>query len=235
MLDTQEAPITERPLEDLAIVKREIIESPPEFATVFHETLTDRLPQIDSEGLIPGKEANIMSNDLMQRKNKEIDEVRPPEIVEKGISRSNLYGYLSLEEGHGLMGATERFVARNAGRNKDELRQEHPGEVLELKVDPSKVYIADMGYINDIQDTMDRRRDLSLERVAAGWGEDYWKSVMTLKEFQEWFQKAPGEYDWQPSTYIRQEGAPDSLPETVRLPEVLIPTPVPPAHIRALS
>lgn len=235
MIDGQESTVVERPLEDLAIAKRETIDAPSEFATVFHETLTDRLQQIDNEGLIPGKEANIMSNDLMQRKNKAIDEVRPSEIVKKGVSRSNLYGYLSLKEGHGLMGATERFVTRNEGRSKEELRREYPGEALELKVDPSKVYVADMGYINDIQETMDRRRDLSLERIAAGWGEDYWKSLMTLKEFQEYFKKTPGEYDWEPAVYTKQDKTPDSLPESVRLPEVLIPSPVPQEHIRVIK
>ncbi len=234
MVDILEDPIVERPLEDLEIVKRETIEAPPEFATVFHESLTSRLKQINDKGLIPGKEANIMSNDPMQRKNKIIDDVRPPQIVEKGISRSNLYGYLSLEEGHGLLGATERFAARNSGRDKDELRREYPGEVLELKVDPANVYVADMGIINDIQDVMDRS-GLPLERVAAVEGEDYWKNLLTLKDFLDWFQKEPGGYDWQPAAFIRQEGAPDSLPERVRLPEVLIPNPVPSEHIKVLA
>jgi hypothetical protein len=58
---------------------------------------------------------------------------------------------------------------------------------------------------------------------------------MTLKDFLIWFKKPEDVDDYSLRAFTRKEGAPDSLPDSMMIPEVLIPKPVPPDNIRVLN
>lgn len=219
---------------ELQIVEREVINAPSSYVSVYHESKTNRLNQIEREGLVPGREPNIMDNYQMKRKNAAINQVRPANLIELGISRENLYAYPFLEYGHGLSGAPERFTDANKGRDKRQLERDFPGEVLEIKVDPEHAYVADMELINQIAYAIERSNK-PLQEVARVYGKEYWSTLMSLKDFLTWFKKPEGVDDYSLRPFTRKEGAPDSLPDSMMIPEVLIPKPVPPDNIRVLN
>lgn len=200
-----------------SILERQEIEAPAGFVSVFHETTEERLPQVDANGLKVESEANI-GGDAMSKRNALIDQFRPQQIVDKGISRKNIFAYPFLEYGNGLLGADQRFVKKdrrtfefefsNAQKyspehleklgvstldeyiakvtNPDYLKAQHPGEVLELKVDPKICYVGDMEYITRIWDDMNRgwKEKDAAERQA----EYYWKGIVSLEDFLKWYK-----------------------------------------------
>jgi hypothetical protein len=96
------------------ITERQYIEAPPHFVSVFHEITPQAISDIDREGLRQGVgEKNIGRDGAMVKRNKLIDTYLPDGLRARGVSRNNLYAYPFLEHGHGLMGADQRFIARD--------------------------------------------------------------------------------------------------------------------------
>jgi hypothetical protein len=127
------------------------------------------------------------------------------------------------------------------------LRKEYPGEVLELKVEPEKCFVADLysfGFVNRRVNSMSTVE----EKIEAA--KDYWAGLISLKDFLRWYRKpewaADGDSikdadiyrDGEPYTtdgFVAIKGCPENLPSFIELPEVLIPMDVPEEHIRLLD
>jgi hypothetical protein len=124
------------------------------------------------------------------------------------------------------------------------LKKVYPGEVIEMKVDPEKVYVGDLNFITQIQEGL--RWYTEQESVEAN-GKDYWASIVSLKDFFRWYRypeyaengndvKTSEEYkdgkDVNTMAYCLLKGAPDYLPSEIKLPEILIPQDIPQEHIK---
>ncbi len=263
-----------------SIADREVIEAPPDYVSVFHETKSEFIPSIDKHGLILQEQGtNIGSK--MQRRNEIIDSQRPEQVVALGIGRSNIYAYPFLEYGHGLFGADQRFVKRDQseletsyrglmytekGRqllqeyginsledfithrtDPEKLRNDYPGEVIEMKVDPERCYVGDLEHVTRIMEDMSR--GLSEKEALSQQAEQYWLKLISLADFLRWYRKPEWsdngedivnaedyqEEPWLATGFHLLKGAPDNLPTEITTPEILIPEDVPQAHIKLVK
>ena len=129
------------------------------------------------------------------------------------------------------------------------LRSQHAGEVLEVKVNPEKCYVGDVQYINKIVQIGAQFSDADKKHVQE-YAEAYWKNMITLKEFLEWYKKPEWDEsvndikdceqyrdEWVDTSneYSVLKGAPEHFPDHIEVPEILIPTSIPQAHIRVLG
>ena len=104
-----------------SIRNRDRIEAPPNFVSIYHETKSEALSNIDKEGLVREHEArNIGGDPVMVKRNAIIDKHRPAHLVEMGISRNNIFGYPFLEHGHGLLGADQRYIHKDERSYRDD-------------------------------------------------------------------------------------------------------------------
>ncbi|MBP9822225.1 MAG: hypothetical protein KBC81_02135 [Candidatus Pacebacteria bacterium] len=223
---------------------------------------------------------NVGGAGWMPRRNSAIDELRPEALRAQGVSRiGNIYAYPFLEIGNGLSGADQRFIKRDINNLKRDfqgfakyypdvlvrrgvkteeeyiaqmndpayLKKEYPGEVLEMKVDPDKCYVGDMYFITLIMEDM---RYFTEQEAVERNGKEYWKNLITLKDFLTWYRKPEwaengndienadqfkdGE-DINTMDYCLLKGAPDGLPKGIREPEILIPQDIPQVHIRLVG
>ena len=128
------------------------------------------------------------------------------------------------------------------------LKSQHPGEVIEMKVDPQKCYVGDLEYITRIMDDM--YRGWSESEATQHQAEEYWKNIITLEDFLRWYKKPEwtedgneikdaDEYrDGEPLTtseFYPIKGAPKNFPRKIHQPEILIPEDVPQDHIRLVK
>jgi hypothetical protein len=128
------------------------------------------------------------------------------------------------------------------------LEAQYPGEVLECKVNPEECLVGDMEYVNRVAD--DVRRGWTQKEAVQFQSKEYWKHLITLEDFLKWYKKpewaedgntivnADGYRDGEPFStleYYPIKGAPEDLPESIHVPEVLIPHSVPPQYIRVVK
>lgn len=126
----------------------------------------------------------------------------------------------------------------------DLLKEQHPGEVLQMKVDPSKCYVSDISRYSDI--AMNIKEGTYHPGFAEEW---YWGSLITLESFRRFYRLAEqdehgeirrrelfgnGQY-LRPNVYYPLANAPDNMPYEIDDPEILIPTNIPPEHIQLLN
>lgn len=153
----------------------------------------------------------------------------------------------------GKLGVTtaEEYVVKLT--DPEWLRSQYPGEVLEMKVDPEKCYVADVDYINQVaqNEGIARERGYSTdEGDAKKYYEAYWKNVVSLLDFLTWYRR--GELDnesdgikdadayrdsnlYLGNRFYPIKGAPNDLPDEFVTPEILIPEDVPQEHIRVVE
>jgi hypothetical protein len=203
-----------------SIRSRESIEAPPNFVSIYHETKSETLSNIDKEGLVLEHEAsNIGGDPIMVKRNAIIDKYRPNHLVEKGISRSNIFGYPFLEHGHGLIGADQRYIEvdeRTYRDNFDLIKKHRPAYLQEIGTPTYEEYVAKMrdpDYLRSrypgevLQTKVDPERcyvgDLEFitriyDDMKHGWSEaeavetqsaEYWKKAISLKDFLKWYKK----------------------------------------------
>ena len=204
-----------------SILERTEIIAPENFVTVFHETETENLQFIDRDGLtINTGNKNIGKAEVMARRNRMIDKLRPEALKEKGISReNNIFAYPFLEEGHGLIGADQRFVKRDEKMLRDELEilQKHkpdylkelgintPEEFIKKRTDPEYLKSQYPGevlemkvdpqkcYVGDLeyitQIADDIYRGLEESEAIQRQAKKYWGNVITLEDFLKWYRK----------------------------------------------
>jgi hypothetical protein len=126
--------------------RREIL-APPGYISVYHETKEEFIPAIDREGLRVGTESNFAAPGAMRRQNMIMDEIRPKELRELGISRHGLYAYPYLEEGNGLGGAAKRHVRPDRQRltwRYESFAEYKPSYLQKLGVTTVEEYITKM-------------------------------------------------------------------------------------------
>lgn len=138
-MDDQVVDVRERrPKWRESIRDRRELYDPVGYVRVYHETKDSFISAIDKEGLRPGTEnRNLGSHDSLMRSNTLMDEARPAQLASRGISRLGLYAYPYLEHGHGLDGASERFVRHdwNYYESRFEgLKKYDPDELVRLGV-----------------------------------------------------------------------------------------------------
>ena len=123
-------------------------------------------------------------------------------------------------------------------------KKEYPGEVLEMKVDPQNCYVGDLEEITRIEDLI--RRDWTREEATKNQAHYYWQKIVSLIDFLKWYKKPEWAEDgnnikdaesfkeeiYSTSDFHLLKGAPDNLPETIYLPEILIPENIPQKHIK---
>lgn len=129
-------------------------------------------------------------------------------------------------------------------RDPDYLREQHPGEILELKIDPTKSFVGDLVEVTNAFTDIDRWGN------EPGIGKYYWETVISLEDFLKWYKKAEWASDGNsvkdakdfkygddatPQAYCPLAGAPDGLPVTINQPEILIPDNVPQEHIKLVQ
>lgn len=126
----------------------------------------------------------------------------------------------------------------------ERLKQEYPGEVLELKVDAKHCFVGDLTQVSNIFEGIHK------------WGYEpgdakrYWEQMMTLEDFLRWYKKpewaADGNNLASPEQFRDGEqasagdycpivGAPEHLPYLINQPELLIPEDVPQEYIKLVS
>lgn len=250
------------PGKNLAIADRRKIDAPAGYVSVYHETVTTALPQIDSQGLVPGSGARQLGGDPeVLRLNELFDQDCPSRLSGQGVRRvSNIFAYNSLEKGFSLGLAAQRYVRDSEAfvrqrydalarhepetlaamqvknleeyqrkiQNPEYLRHVYPGEVLELKVDPSQVFVGDLGLYTGI--VLELRS--GVRQYRPGDAVPYWKAMISLSDFREWYVQQ--ETDDGRGPYLKRPGAPAGLPGQIASPEILIPQAVPSNHIRVL-
>ena len=203
----------------VSLLERQEIIAPPNFVSVFHETKEDSLPSIDQSGLrVDVETKNIGEHGTMQRRNALIDALRPEELKAKGLSRSNIYAYPFLEEGHGLFGADQRFIRRDERDLKDsfERSQKYSPDFLKKLGTPTvEEYIRkitdpaylkseypgeviemkvdpDQCYVGDLYSItliMEDMRWFTEQEAIERNGKKYWDNLVTLKDFLTWYRK----------------------------------------------
>lgn len=124
------------------------------------------------------------------------------------------------------------------------LRQEYPGEILELKVDPAQCVVGDLTEVTNLFS------DIGRWGFEKGDAKKYWTSLVTLSDFLKWYKKPEWSDDGNsvkdagqfrdgkhamPERYCPIAGAPDNFPEYISQPEILIPDNVPQEHIRLVQ
>ena len=119
------------------------------------------------------------------------------------------------------------------------------GHVLELKVDPATCFVGNIEWFSSLSDRIQGNYGYTFDRGDAAW---YWDALITLEEFQAYYKCAeshengesvvapemyeePADYLY-PGNYYKLAGAPDYLVDDFQYPEVLIPTNIPPEHMR---
>lgn len=200
----------------VSILERESIEAPQGFVSVFHETTEDRLSQIDAEGLRISSASNIGGSE-MNKRNALVDEFRPKELKDMGVSRSNIFAYPYLEYGHGLLGADQRYVKKDRDdlEREFELHKKYSPEYLEkLKTKDLDSYIAKVTnleylrsqysgeilemkvdpkncYVGDMEFITrifdDIKRGWSEKESAENQANYYWRGIVTLENFIRWY------------------------------------------------
>jgi hypothetical protein len=124
------------------------------------------------------------------------------------------------------------------------LKEVHPGEVLELKVDPTRCFV---GNLTDVTNLFTNINRWGFE---PGDAKSYWDSLITLEDFLKFYKKAEWAEDnnsvkspeqfrdgdqASPGEYCPIAGAPDDYPWSIMQPEILIPDDVPQEHIRVVQ
>lgn len=140
------------------------------------------------------------------------------------------------------VGSIDEYSAKM--RDPAYLKEQHPGEILELKVDPTKCFVGDLTEVTNAFMDIDRWG------YDPGMGQYYWESVISLQDFLQWYKKAEWAEDGNsvkssdqfrdgddasPKDYCPLAGAPDGLPATIKQPEILIPDNVPQDHIKVVQ
>jgi len=262
-MDNQEAQFKE-PGEEIqeSIQEREEIIAPENFVSIYHETKTENLPFINRDGLtINTENKNIGKAEVMARRNRMIDKLRPEALKEQGISReSNIFAYPFLEEGHGLIGADQRFIKRDEKMLRDQfetfrtyspnylrkLGTSTPEEFIKKMTDPEYLRREYPGevlqikvdpkkcYVGDVEYITrimdDIHRGFTESQAVQLEGEIYWICMVTLEDFLKWYRKPKGAY-----SYTLLKDAPNNLPSEFILPEILIPENVPQNHIKLVK
>lgn len=203
------------PLSTLGIAERKEIDAPEGYVSVFHETRTEALSDIDIHGLRADSESN-MGGGPVSYKNDCIDQDRPERFIKLGVSRSsNTYAYPFLAEGHGLYGADQRFITRERTQldQQYEALRKYGAEVLSsMGVTAADEYAAKMQdpeYLREKYpgEVLELEVDpatcfvgdlVQVTRIFDGidrWGfekgdaKGYWESLITLEDFLKWFKK----------------------------------------------
>lgn len=131
--DSERVPLRE------SIFDRERIEAPEHYVSVYHETSKEAVSGIDEHGLKAGFEERCMqSREETVVFNQQIDDCRPPELIEKRIGHlDSSFAYPYLEYGHGCEGPGRASVAftftdearRIWGESYDRRNEYFPGQL----------------------------------------------------------------------------------------------------------
>lgn len=141
------------------------------------------------------------------------------------------------------MGVTSADEYATKMQDPDYLKQEHPGEIVELKVDPARCFVGDLTRVTNVFDGINRWG------FEPGDARGYWESLVTLEDFLKWYKKPEWAEDGNsvkdagqfregeqanPGEYCPIAGAPDNFPWSIMQPEILIPDNVPQERIRLI-
>jgi hypothetical protein len=227
------------------LYKKEFSEIPEGYVSVFHEVKD--MGEIGKEGL---KTLDKIIDKILQntedKEQKEwvarvIDEVRPSNLKQAGISRFNIFAYPD----------NPKVMGSYFGRHK----------ILEILVDPRKCYVLEMDKYGRAWDDLNLELSKANSKVAAEYNNDltliksnteefrikiaeerakinreevlkkacidngYWDSAVTLEDFNKYYEKSDLDFK-------KRKDAPENLPLKFSEPEVLIPEDIPIKHIK---
>ena len=270
-----------------SILGRKKIEAPPHYVSVYHEMLTSAIESVDKKGLVSAEKGGLGGDKRMRKRNELLDKHRPSYYKNLSRFGVFAYPYLEEGHGlfgadqrfikkdeEELREEFERFVSFDpkwlaelgvstpeeyVAKMKDPeyLREQYPGEVLEMKVDPNTAAVGDMRSITEIESMV--RRGESEEEAVEFEAKYYWGGMVLLKDFLKWYRKP--EYAEDGNTIIDEEmyENPDSIsstgycilkgapghylegeaqlnwPEKIHQPEILIEGSIPQKHLRVLE
>lgn len=185
--------------------------SPKGWVSVFRECSMDELMRIVKQGMTPTP-PEIRHPDI-RREMELLDRFRPARIARLGISRLRAIYAVPTRE-------TPRFPFRRER------------VILEMKVDPAESFVGDMDFITALIPFIEAHRGRGLDRYQGAFRK-YWDSIIPLEEFF-------GHYDETRTDsgghWSARSGAPDHLPRTYFMPEVLVMTPmVSPQFVRVVG
>jgi hypothetical protein len=248
---------------NLEIMNRLEIDAPPGYVSVYHETTTETLQSINTNGLTASLEnRNLGSSSEVQALNELIDRDRPDRFIALGVSRvHNIFAYYSLESGFSLGFAARRYVRQPQVMLKQTYQAlaEHDSNALAtMNVQSFEEYertIRDPLYLKkeypgevlelkvdplhtfvaDLGLYTDIAYDVKVQgrKYETGDATNYWGSVVTLDDFRKWYSR-PLEASDNRSPYLKKQNAPSGLPDQITSPEILIPSVVLPTYIRVL-
>jgi len=204
-------------LPQASIMDRQEIEAPVGYASVFHETTAEALPNIDVHGLQVASESN-MSDGVVNRKNVLMDQDRPQRFIDAGVSRvSSLYAYPFLHEGHGLYGADQRYIKRERAELENEYQtfRKYGSKILAtMGVSSASEYAGRMQdpdylreqypdgeilelkvdparcFVGDLTEVTDMFQSMDRRWYETGDAKTYWEGLITLADFLKWYKKA---------------------------------------------
>ncbi|MHB8831241.1 MAG: hypothetical protein ACYC44_03960 [Patescibacteria group bacterium] len=132
----------------------------------------------------------------------------------------------------------EEYLEKN--KDPEYLKLRHPGEVLEMKVDPQKCYVGDLENITDVASLMfqaGRYGEEELMDRAKDEAKEYWTNLVSLEDFLKWYQRPERNSagDILDNSFFVLKGAPAHLVKHFNTPEILVPGDIPQEHIRVLE
>jgi hypothetical protein len=163
--------------------------------TVYHYTHPRNMESILEHGLRANQERAELESEAF------LDGLRPPELIERGVSRRSVFAAPDKETG-------EESYRRWS---------EDYYHVVELQVDPSISFVAEGEYYTEYNAAFGNR-----PYIAEHWGRAYWWTVISLDKFRRYYAKDGSGH------YVRTDDAPDQMPRSFEMPEVLIAEPVQP-------
>lgn len=186
---------------------------------VFHVTSSESLGSIQNLGLLPDPERG--SFPAWRETERLVDEMRPDNIIDMNISRSN--GVFA----HPYAEAISRY---SMGMHK--VTHNAQPIVVEVDIDPQQALVADAYLLNEVQTHVQHAlihdQDMHTE-AAMGHAKAYWKETLSLADFRQYYVP---EHTPHGSTYVRSDDAPGYLPYHMISPEVIIPGPVDPKKLK---
>lgn len=184
---------------------------------VYHITLSDRLAAL-TEGLKPGATPRA---DNLGDKNWLLDKVRPERVRRMGLSRQHaVYA-------HADAGVINSIFERRTGGSVAKGAQHLVA--LEISVNPDEVLVCDAFSISYIGLLAIKGRKREYSPTSSKSALEYWEKALTLSQYRQMYDVEIG------GNGLYCVKNPDGLPEmphTLIQPEVLIPGPVAPEHIK---
>lgn len=178
--------------------------APKRMVSVFREASRDELLRIAREGLtVTPAEAR---HPEIRQEMELLDKHRPAHLVKKGVSRSGAIFAVPTSETPRLPFRKEYFI-------------------LELKIEPTEAYVADMDFVNLLAPFMSGFSGVQgsgLDRYRGAFVK-YWDTLISFNDFRKHYRRVE---TGDGGHWLRARGAPAKLPRSFIAPEVLVTSPV---------